>query len=231
MRCFGWGISSLLLLLPMNVAGAQTSPGQQAPSVQVNFRSKTSALDAIIAIGLAAHAPIGILPGKDTTALCKTQYWFDLSGVDAQAALESVAQKIQYSLSEEDGVLVLRAPDLTSRQIELVNRRLPEFPGQVQQVTALVSANLATALWATDHPNQGFGGSILHGTDDVRISLLQSNNVTALEVADSVVVKGSGGIWASRIRPLQSDEINDYGILLELYQDQHPLKNSLACTW
>jgi hypothetical protein len=161
-------------------ASAQTSAGSDPQPGQVTFRAEARALDAIVAIGLATHEPIGILPGQDTAALCKTRYQFNLTDMDARSALLTVAQQMQYSWYEEDGVQVLRAPDLTPRQRELIERRIPEFPAQEQQVTALLSANLGIALWAIEHPNQGYGGSIGYGTNDARLSLPQLKDVTAL---------------------------------------------------
>lgn len=230
MRLSGWAIASVLVL-STGTLRAQTSAGSDPQPGQVTFRAEARALDAIIAIGLATHAPIGLLPGQDTTALCKTRYRFNLTDMDATTALLTVAQQMQYSWYEEDGVMILRAPDLTPRQTELIERRIPEFPAQERQVTALLSANLGIALWVIDHPNQGYGGSIGHGTNDVRLSLPQLKDVTALQVANRVVTMGSGGIWMSGIRPQATDDINGYDILLGLYQDAHPLKNFLACTW
>jgi hypothetical protein len=128
MHRFGWAVASLLALLSLEAVIAQSAPAPNAQPSQVNFRAKTSALDAIIAIGLASHAPIGILPGLDTTALCKTQYVFNLTDMDARAALLSVARQMPSSLYDEEGVLILRAPDLTLRQTELLDHRFANYP-------------------------------------------------------------------------------------------------------
>jgi hypothetical protein len=231
MHRFGWAVAGLLVLLSLEAAVAQTSPGPTAQPSQVTFRAKASALDAIIAIGLAAHAPIGILPGQDTTALCKTRYESDLTDLDASSALLSVAHQMQYSWYEEDGVMILRAPDLTPRQAELLDHRFANYPAQSKRTVHLLTARLAEWLWSSQHPDQGYGGSILDTPGAPRIDLPDLNDVTPSQIANRIVTQGSGGMWISQIRPHAADEINEYDIILELYRDPDQLKGEIACAW
>lgn len=229
MHRFGWAVAGLLMLLPLEAA-AQTSPAPTAQPLLVNLRAQASALDAIIAIGLATHAPIGILPGQDTTALCKTRYTFNLTDMDATTALLAVAQRMQYSWYEQDGVMILRAPDLTPRQTELIERRI-DFPAQSNEVTAVLRSHLAISLWLIDRDVEGYGASIGHAANDVRLSLPALKNVTAPEVANRVITTGSGGIWLSDMVPDRTDEINGYDIDIEMYQDKHLPDAFSYCRW
>jgi hypothetical protein len=231
MHRFGWAVASLLALLSLEAVIAQSAPAPNAQPSQVNFRAKTSALDAIIAIGLATHSPIGILPGQDTTALCKTRYEFDLTDLDASSALLSVAHQMQYSWYEEDGVMILRAPDLTPRQAELLDHRFANYPAQSKRTVHLLTARLAEWLWSSQHPDQGYGGSILDRPGAPEITLQELKDVTPSQIANRIVTNGSRGMWISQIRPNAADEMTDYQIILELYRDPNQLQPEISCAW
>ena len=77
----------------------------------VDYTDRVNALEAIVAVGLQTKTPIGIIPGRDTTSICRSQYPFDLRDLDAASALLDIARRTQYSLTEENGVFLITAPD------------------------------------------------------------------------------------------------------------------------
>lgn len=201
---------------------------QSAPG-QVSFHQKTTALKALVAIGLATHTSIGVIPGQDTRSLCSQPFNFNLTDMDAQTALTSVARQIQYSMYEEDGVTILRATDLTARQEELLKFQFTEYPAQTKTTIYQAPARIAEGLWSSQHPGQGYGASIFGRSDAVTVDVPALKSVTAIAVANQFIIQGAGGMWISQIRPNAGEAINDYDFGMGLYQQPQMLVEEVTC--
>jgi hypothetical protein len=199
---------------------------------QVNYVGRVTALDAIVAVGLQTHTPIGIVPGRDTKSLCRSQYPFDLGGMDVSAALLDIAHRAQYSLAEENGVFIITASDTTPRQLEVLGHRFKEFKPGTEQTMHMLTFQLSGWLWAEVAHGEGYGGSILDNPAAPKISLPPVlENITTQEIADRVITNGKGGMWISKINPDSAKELDDFSIEFESYGDADQLKREILCRW
>ncbi len=84
-------------------------------------------LVAIREIGLQSHAPIGIVIGPNQSALCAGRVSFALHEVTPRDALEEAVRSTNYSVEEQNGIILLMAPDINSHQRTLLTHRFKEF--------------------------------------------------------------------------------------------------------
>lgn len=183
-------------------------------------------------IGLQTRVPIGIIPGKDAGALCRTKTTFVFLGEDPRTALDAMAQQLHYTLNQEDGVFLLTAPDVTPHQRDVLEHRFRIYRSGRKSMVQLISVQLSEALWSAfgTPSHSGYGGSIYHSVDAPKISLPPVlRNVTAQDIATLVVKSSPGGIYLSRVNPSRVDTPGDLKIQLESYGDPSQLKLDMSC--
>ena len=206
-------------------------PPAPAPAL-VNLSERATALAALGEIGLQTRVPIGIIPGEDAGALCRTKTTFVFLGEDARSALDAMAQQLHYTLNQEDGVYVLSAPDVTQHQRDVLEHRFRVYRTGGKSMVQLFSVQLSEALWVAlvKPASYGYGGSILHSVDAPRISLPPVlHNVTTEEIAGLVVKSGPGGMYLSRIQPSRMASAEDLKIQISSYGDENQLKRDMSC--
>jgi hypothetical protein len=193
-------------------------------------KDEATLTEAITAIALQTRAPIGIIFGRDRTSACSTMDRFDLHEMGAKRSLETVAHEAQYTVSEENGVLLVTAPDVTPRQRMVLAHRFAEFKTDKSKTMPEISADLAGWLWSEVDHGTGWVASILGSVDDPHISLPASMpNVSAEEIANRVVTTGAGGIWIAKINPDRAT--GPEGDLISFYSYANPelLKKEISC--
>jgi hypothetical protein len=215
-----------------NAKQVPATPATPPAPVSVNLSVKATALETLGDIGLQTRVPIGIIPGKDAGALCRTKTTFILLGEDPRTALDAIAQQLHFTLNQEDGVFLLTAPDVTAHQRDVLEHRFRIYRSRKKSMVQLISAQLSGALWsAFGKPSDvGHGGSIDHSVDAPRISLPPVlRNVTAQDIATLVVKSPPGGIYLSRVNPSRVDTPDDLKIQIESYGDPSQLKQDMSC--
>jgi hypothetical protein len=193
---------------------------------------RAAPLEILREIGFQTRVPIGIIPGRDPGALCRTKKTFVFLGEDPRGALDAMAQELHYTLNQEDGVFVLAAPDVTPHQRDVLEHRFRLYHYGGKSIVQLISVQLSEALWsAFSKPAYvSYAGSIYHSVDAPKISLPPVlRNVTAQEIAGLVVKAGPRGIYLSRIQPSRMASPDDLTIQISSYGDPNQLKSDLRC--
>ena len=223
----------------------QQAAGPPAPPpapALVNLSARATPLEVLGEIGLQTRVPIGIVPGKDPGALCRTKTTFVFLGEDPGKALDAIAQQLHYTLNQEDGVFVLAAPDITPHQRDVLEHRFRVYRNGRRSIVQVISVHLSEALWAAFNKPAavGDGGSVHHSVnahsvdtrsvDAHKISLPPVlHDVTAQEIAGLVVKAGPGGIYVSRIQPSRMASPDDLKIQISSYGDPKQLKLDMDC--
>lgn len=234
-----------VVLMPL--AAALLAYGQSAPEVReqpeqkqispevsrVTFTTnRATALEAITVIALQTHQPVGIVLGRDQKRLCTAQFPFDLRDMKAKEALRAVSQSVGYSASEENGAVVLTAPDITPYQRYVLAYRFAKFLPGPQPGAQLLSAQLsALILIEIDHWKGGWGAST-HDTTTFDLPEVMEN-VTPREIADRVVTSGAGGLWIAKISPERvkpSAATFRESVSFYPYADQRQLLRDISCS-
>lgn len=222
-----------------------------APAL-VNLSVRATPLETLGEIGLQTRVPIGIIPGSDAGALCRTKTTFVFLGEDPRSALDAIAQTLHYTLNQEEGVFVLAAPDVTPHQRDVLEHRFPVYHYGKKSIVQSISMQLSAALWvAFSKPaSVSYGGSIEHSVDTHSVDAHSVNahsvnahsvdapkislppvlhEVTAQEIAGLVVKTPPYGIYLSRIHPSRVASQDDLTIQISSYGDPKQLKLDLRC--
>jgi hypothetical protein len=215
-----------------NVKRAPAAPTVPPTPALVNLSMKATALETLGEIGLQTRVPIGIIPGSDAGALCRTKTTFVFLGEDPRSALDAMAQQLQYTLNQVDGVFLLMAPDITPHQREVLEHRFRVYRTGRKLIVQMISVQLSEALWDAlgKSVSAGYGGSIYHSADAPQIPLPPVlHNVTAQDIAGIAVKSGTGGIYLSRIQPSRMASPEDLTIQISSYGDPNQLKQDMNC--
>ena len=236
------------------LAARHPTPQTTAPPVApapapalVNLSERATALATLGEIGLQTRVPIGIIPGADAGALCRTKTTFVFLGEDPRSALDAMAQQLHYTLNQEEGVYVLSAPDVTQHQRDVLDHRFRVYRTGRKSTVQMISMRLSEVLWAAlvkpaKPASYGHGGSISHSVDahsvdahsvdgrsDATLFPPVLHNVTTEEIAGLVVKSGPGGIYLSRIHPSRMASAEDLKIQISSYGDENQLKLDMSC--
>ena len=240
----------LLAMLCLFAPGAARTVTQQtaAPPTPpptpalVNLSVRATPLETLEQIGLQTKVPIGIIPGKDPGALCRTKTTIVLLGEEPRNALDAIAQQLHYTLNQEDGVFLLAAPDVTPHQRDVLDHRFRVYRTGRKPMVQPISVQLSEALWSAfgKAASAGDAGSVYHTTsahtasahsvDAPKIALPRVlHDVTAQDIAGLVVKAGSHGIYISRIQPSRMASPDDLTIQISSYGDPDQLKLDMSC--
>ena len=232
----------LMPLAAVLLAYGQSAPEGREPSEQkqispevsrVTFiTNRATALEAITVIALQTHQPIGIVLGRDQKTLCTAQFPFDLRDMKAKEALRAVGQSVSYSASEENGAVVLTAPDVTPYQRYVLAYRFDKFlPGQ-RPGAQYLSVQLSGWIYSEiEHGSGGWGGST---HDTVMFDLPEvMEHVSPQEIAGRVVTSGAGGLWIAKVSPERvkpSATTFRESVSFYPYADQRQLLRDISCS-
>jgi hypothetical protein len=229
-----FGASVFPLLGQSSVASGCLPRSEFAPVVLkktenlVSFKCDSATpLELIRAVGFQTRLPIGVALGNDLDALSRTKHSYDLDRVGARSALVKAIEGTGYSITNENNVMVLIAPDLTPHQRDLLTHEYRDFkPGPNESMTSL---GVMLTMWmrAAIDPKLGFATSILGSTNDERFALSVPSVATTEQIANEIVGQGSKGIWILRVSPLLlSGELSDT-VDIEPYQHYTNASTSL----
>ena len=227
-----WLECMMVLLIWPSAHGQKRSSTPALPPVAtvVNLTRNATALEAIGEIGLQTRVPIGIIPGRDVAALCRTKHAFVLMNLPPESALSAIAEQVHYALNQDQGVFMLTAPDVTPHQQQVMNFRLREFRSRRRETAQMIGARLSGTLWTGMMHGIASSGSIAHSTNAPRVTLPRMlKNVTPLDVADRVVQLGPGGLYLSMIAPDRIETPADLKIQFSSYGDPAQLKLDMSC--
>lgn len=223
----------LLATGPAHTRPPRTTAAPLPPAAAtVNLSVRATALETLGEIGLQTRVPIGIIPGKDAGALCRTKTTFVFLGEDPRDALDGVAQELHYTLNQEDGVYLLTAPDVTAHQHDVLDHRFRVYRAGRNSMVQLLSIRLSEALWSafTKSVSTEHRTAIYHPVDTPRIALPSVlHNVTAQDIAGLVVRSGPHGIYVSHINPSRVASPDDLLIQISSYGDPGQLKLDMDC--
>jgi hypothetical protein len=165
-----------------------------------------------------------------------------LLGQSPENALFAVAQQMHYTLTQEHGVFLLTAPDVTPHQQAVLRYRMRLFRSGKRDSMQSVGAHLSVALWIamTSKTGGSVAGSMYHPANASRANAPRTNvprislppvlrDVTPQEVADQVVTLSPGGLYLSMIAPERADRPEDFRIRFYSYGDPDQLKLDMTC--
>lgn len=150
-------------------------------------------LQRLIQLGSSLGIPIGFVV-KDG-ALCKTQAPQGYTEVELSKVMDDTLLGSGYGWHLEDGVLEVR-PSGQVPQIEarILKAKLATFSGINTTIQGL-GIVLAGRVRAILSPGQGYAGDVIASLDAENIPAFTLRDVTVEEVANSIVSRGSKGVW------------------------------------
>jgi hypothetical protein len=114
--------------------------------VKVTFQCKEATpLELIRATAFQTRIPIGLAMGRDRGVLEETKRSFNLRAVDARSALLDALRDTDYTIREENGVLVLMAGDMTGRQWDLLTHQYSDFKSESN--STMVELGVGLTMW------------------------------------------------------------------------------------
>ena len=189
------------------------------PDHVVTFRCEdASSRDLIRAVGFQTRIPIGVVLGEDLDKLSRTKHSFDLERVDAKAALLAAIDGTEYSIKDENGVIVLVAGDLAPYQRALLAHRFTDFPPQTSDTMVSLGVTLTIWLRAVVDPTAGSGASILGSTNEEHLTLKVAPVATTEDIANQIVSLGSKGMWVFRVGASPLSGVSAVDVDIEPYQ-------------
>ena len=113
---------------------------------KVTFKCKEATpLDLIRATAFQTRIPIGVAMGRDRGVLEEAKRFFDLQNVDARSALLDAVRDTDYTIGEDNGVLVLMAGDMTARQRDLLTHVYSDFKSE--SYGTMVELGVGLTMW------------------------------------------------------------------------------------
>jgi hypothetical protein len=98
---------------------------------KVTFQCKEATpLELIRVTAFQTRIPIGLAMGRDRGVLEETKRSFNLQTVEARSALLDALRDTDYTIREENGLLVLMAGDMTARQWDLLTHQYSDFKSE-----------------------------------------------------------------------------------------------------
>jgi len=179
---------------------AQTAPAPRASNqdlpVSLNA-SKITPLQGILRIAAENRIPVGIVLGTHPL-LCGSRKDFNIREAGAWDAFEEVVAGTGYEVTFEDGVFVIRAPDTTAHELELLDHQFGRF--RTTKDTISGAGGLLAGYILTVEGASGFGGDNLFSPDEPTFTI-DMQGATAEQIANRIVTSGGKGVWVFRPTP------------------------------
>jgi hypothetical protein len=151
-------------------------------------------LQQLIQLASNQNVPMGIVI-KNSDLLCKTKASQNYTEVELSKIIDDFLLGSGYEWNLHDGVLEVR-PRSEMGQIDarVLQTKLTTFSGINTTIQGL-GVILAGYVRAVLFPGEGYAGNIMASLDAETIPPFTLQDVTAEEVADSIVSRGSKGVW------------------------------------
>jgi hypothetical protein len=215
--------------------GLQETNATHAPvtlGLVLHVRDKLNepALRTLLEIGVDNHIPIGlVLAAAPDTSICKKPLNLserELKIADLITAIDSLPD---YRAYLQDGVLDIVPISPPSNTAMLLDMRLSEFRSSAEP-HSIMGSNLWMFIRAVLAPTEGTVGGGLSSTTVERVPGIDVTNQTVKSILNSIVDKGSGGVWilrSSTIKNLSSATPKPYEIYGYVGEEQ--LVQSIGC--
>lgn len=220
-------ISTLLVML-VALPYQETKPSSNTGRVTFE-RAEASPLNAIAAVGLQTHTPIGIVFGQHKETLCDKKHSFSFKDQTPRDALVRAVAGTGYSVRERSGVFVITAPGIPNRQRKLLKHRYRIFNAEEEMTMAELGAQLTGWMWVEVEGAKGYGGSIMSSPSAEQLKLGVMKFASTEEIANRIVSLGSKGIWLFRPNNSKASSPMGESITTYSYHDDTFAIQTLRC--
>ena len=217
-------VIGFLLLVP---SGAVMATDQTR---LVTFSSKQIfPLDAVMTMALRVGIPLGIEFGESDNGLCSNRRDLAIDKQDASHALHQAVEGTGYTVAEQNGVIVLRSPRISDREMSLLQLRYSSFPVKPADSMYRIGVQLTEWMQMEGEHVGAFAAAIpiYHELQENSLGTLVSLNT--VEIANRIVTQNGAGIWL--FRPYFSQALNrvDYKVSIYSYAINSPQIEKIAC--
>lgn len=197
---------------------------------QVAFDSaNTAPFNAIVAAGLQANVPIGIVFGQHQQTLCEGKRPFSIKTSSLKETLAKAVAGTGYSVKKENGVFVITAPGTTSLQRKILAHKYRAFVAGNEMTMQELGAQLTGWMWAEVGHVKGYGGSIMSSPSAERSNLSVIPSATTEAIANHIASLGSKGIWLFRSEKSNPSDPSQESISIYSYKDDLQSIKALSC--
>lgn len=165
--------------------------------------SRTTPLKAILRLTSERRIPLGIVFGTGP-ALCTERTNVRVDAPDVGGALDQILSQTGYTFTQENQVYVLRAPDQTSHEIDLLGYRFDRFSATnttMSEAGALLAGYISTVA-------EGAGGFAIHSASSpsTKTFSIKMQFATTTEIANRIVSQNGKGVWTFHPTPDRKPE-------------------------
>lgn len=191
--------------------------------------AKRTPLEALVAIALQTHAPMGIVFGKNQNALCENPRAFDIRNELPAEALTKIADLGGYSVTKRNNTLLVVPPDLYLWQVEVLEYRYDSFPAESGMTMAGLGARLYGSMCMSMGRVSGFAASTLHSATSQTFNTVAMSRASTEEIANSIVNLGDKGLWVLKSKVPEPKGVLDEELRIYSYRDDAHALSQLSC--
>lgn len=179
-------------------------------------------LSLVLAIGIGNSAPLGLVLGKEPL-LCERSRPIKLQNATIQEALTVAVEGTGYTVSLQNGVYVITAPDVTEHEALLLGHRFPWFSGAftMEGLGQLLGGYITEADGA-----KGFILDVISSPEEKALSTGVIKDATTEEIANRIVLLGNKGAWIFRPTPAPPSGIRNPIQIFEYVRDDELLRQT-----
>jgi hypothetical protein len=169
----------------------QDTTAQAAPVVYI-FSGATP-LEVILKIATEQKVALGIVFGPQSI-LCSNQHPINVRASSLEQALSEAVSTTGYSLTRENGVFALTAPDTTAEEARMLDYRFDRFSATdstIGHAGSLLAGYIATSMQGA----HGFAIDTLFNPSWARFNINLENSTTR-EIANFIVSRKGQGVWS-----------------------------------
>jgi hypothetical protein len=209
----------------------EAHPSGAETGVQVSFTSKQAfALDALTAIILQAHVPIGIEFGDSENRLCGEMRAYSITNENPAEAIDKVLANTGYSIRRKDGVSLLVSPDLSGREQSLLNHIYASFPADSGSTMFGLGVQLTGWMQIEAEHAHSFAAATSRSTTSEKISIGTLTSVSTEQIANRIVLHGQKGVWMFRPLTTGPEDQIDYRVMILSYADNTNEIRQISCS-
>lgn len=225
-------ILSFIFLMVSTICNCQQALGQAEFSTypRVNVATSGTAMMMITAVGRQTRIPIGIVLGRDYASLCRVSGSFDFSNSSALDALGKVADLAHYVITEENGTVLLIAPDILPWQEDVLDHRFMDAPGFRNSTMANMGMQLTGWIQMDIARVPTYAYSLASSPDDLRLTLPPMDSPSTREIAEHIVSLDGGGIWMMKPLVENPKGAKDVVITIMSYRDRPDTSAVMGCS-
>lgn len=185
----------------------EAAPSSADQARKITYSStQSNPLSSLIAIASAHQIPLGLILGQKPL-LCAAPRSVNVHDADALIVLAEVVKGTGYTISLENGVYIVTAPDVSERQKVILSHRFSSFTtsSRMDATAQYLNGMIAEAVDGA----KGFVLNIISTPGEKTVTTGTMENTTSKEVANRVAVQGNNGVWI--MEPSGAFQIFDYG--------------------